>query len=197
MRLKLVFIFSYVLIILFGSEIEARWSKTLPRSENKKIAKEVKSQAFQTFPKKFQNKPDKEVNEKYCRFLLGAYKECLAKYVDFKLRKVQENEEKQPRWSGTLPRSESKKIPKITTPTNVKSQAFPNLTRKFQNMSSREKRKKYCRFLLGAYKECMAKYVDFKFGKLQENKEKPYTQKKYSTTLSPLIDRNEKIYVRI
>ena len=92
MRLKLVLIFSYA-VILFGSVIEARWSKTLPRSENKKIAKEVKSQAFQTFPKKFQNKPDKEVNEKYCRFLLGAYKECMAKYVDLKLGKVKENKE--------------------------------------------------------------------------------------------------------
>ena len=43
----------------------------------------------------------------------------------------------------------------------------------------------------------MAKYVDFKLGKVQENKEKPYRQKKSSTTSSPLIDRNEKIYVRI
>ena len=112
MRLKLVLIFSYVLVILFGSVIEARWSKTLPRSENKKIAKEV---------------------------------------------------------------------------------AFPKLARKFQNKSDREKKEKYCRFLLGAYKECMAKYVDFKLGKVQENEERPYRQKKPSTTSSPL----EKIYVRI
>ena len=84
MRLKVVLIFSHILVILFGSVIEARWSKTLPRSENKKItkiAKEVKSQAFQTLPM-----------EKYRRFLLVAYKECLAKYVDFKARKFQENE---------------------------------------------------------------------------------------------------------
>ena len=96
MRLKLVLIFSYVLVILFGSVIEARWSKTLPRSENKKIPKipkEVKSQAFPTFPKKFQNKSDKEIMEKYCGFLLGAYKECMAKYVDLKLGKVHENKE--------------------------------------------------------------------------------------------------------
>ena len=124
MRLKLVLIFSYA-VILFGSVIQARWSRPLQRSENRKIPdiftskREVKSQNFPTVPKGILNKPDKEVIEKYC-------------------------------W-----------------------------------------------FLLGAYKECMAKYVDFKFGKLQENKEKPYTQKKYSTTLSPLIDRNEKIYVRI
>ena len=87
MRLKVVLIFSHILVILFGCVIEARWSKTLPRSENKKIAKEVKSQAFPTLPRKFQNKSDKEIMEKYCRFLLGAYKECLAKYVDFKLKK--------------------------------------------------------------------------------------------------------------
>ena len=197
MRLKVVLIFSHILVILVGSVIEARWSKTLPRSENKKIAKitkEVKSQAFQTHPRKFQNK---EIMEKYCRFLLGAYKECLKKYADLKLRKVQENEEKQPRWSGTLPRSENKKIPKITTPTNVKSQAFPYLPRKFQDKSDREKKEKYCRFLLGAYKECMAKYVDLKLGKVQENEGKPYRQKKPSTTSSPLIDRHENIYVRI
>ena len=193
MRLKLVLIFSYVLVILFGSVIEARWSKTLPRSENKKIAKEVKSQAFPTLPWKFQNMSDKEIMEKYCRFLLGAYKECLAKYVDLKLRKVHKNEEKQPKWSGTLPRSENKKIPKITTPTNVKPQAFPKLPRKFQNKSDGEKKKKYWCFLLGAYKECIAKYVDFKLGKVQENKKRPYREKKPSTTSSPL----EKIYVRI
>ena len=124
MRLKRVLIFSYVLVVLFGSVIEARWSKTLPRSENKKI-------------------------------------------------------------------------PKITTPTNVKSRAFPNLPRKFQNKSDREKKEKYCRFLLGAFKECMTKYVDLKLGKFQENKENPYRQKKTSTTSSPPIDRHEKIYVRI
>ena len=197
MRLKVVLIFSHILVILVGSVIEARWSKTLPRSENKKIAKEVKSQAFQTLPRKFENKSDKVIMEKYCRFLLGAYKECLEKYVDFKLRKVQENEEKQPRWSGTLPRSENKKLPKITTPTNVKSQAFPNLPRKFQDKSDREKKEKYCRFLLGAYKECMTKYADLKLGKVQENEEKPYRQKKPSTTSSPQIDRHEKVYVRI
>ena len=122
MRLKVVLIFSHILVILFGSVIEARWSKTLPRSETKKmskIAKEVKSQAFQTASRKFQNKSDKEIMLKFCHFLLGAYKECLAKYVDFKLRKVQENEEKQPRWSGTLPRSENKKITKTKSKTKI------------------------------------------------------------------------------
>ena len=99
----------------------------------------------------------------------------------------------QARWSRPLPRSENKKIPKITTPTNVKPQAFPKLPRKFQNKSDREKKEKYCRFLLGAYKECMAKYGDFKLGKVQENKKRPYRQEKPSTTSSPL----EKIYVRI
>ena len=97
-----------------------------------------------------------------------------------------------PKLSGTLPRSENKKIPKITTPTNVKSRAFPKLPRKFQNKSDREKKEKCCRFLLGAYKECMA-YVEFKLGKVQENEERPYRQKKPSTTSSPL----EKISVRI
>ena len=200
MRLKVVLIFSHILVILIGSVIEARWSKTLPRSENKKIAKigeEVKSQAFQTLPKKFQNKSEKEIMEKYCRFLLGADKECLAKYVDVKLRKFQENKEKQTRWSGFLPRSENKKMPKIKTPTNVKSQFFSNQPKNFQDKSDREKMDKYCRFLLGAYKECMAKYVDLKLGKVHENQENPYKQKKPSTTSSPPIDRHEKIYVRI
>ena len=66
----------------------------------------------------------------------------------------------------------------------MKSHAFPNLPKKFQDKSDRKKMDKYCRFLLGAYKECMAKYVDLKLGKVHENKENPYKQKKPSTTSS-------------
>ena len=54
---------------------------------------------------------------------------------------------------------------------------------------------KYCRFLLGAYEECMAKYGKKKERKVQENEEKQHRGQKTSTTSS--IDTNEKVYVRI
>ena len=160
MRLNKILNFSYLVIligILFGSEIQAnlgnykaRWiSRTLTRSDTKKILKqltrsknkkipklstrsennqipenltrsenykipkslaisennkskipksqkEVKSQGFSSYPNEFQKKSDKEIIGKYCRFLLGAYKACVANFLGFKLRrKVWENEEKQ------------------------------------------------------------------------------------------------------
>ena len=212
MRLNLVLIFSYA-VILFGSVIQARWSRPLPRSENKKITKiftsrrEVKSQDFPTVPKGFLNKPDKEVIEKYCRFLLGAYQECMEKYVDFKLRKVWENEEKPYRGQTTsttsspliatsekISRSRNKKLSKKFT---RQTKAFPSPTKKFQNKLDKETMEKYCQFLLGAYEECMAKYVKMKQRKVQENEEEQHRGQKTSSTSSPLIDTNEKVYVRI
>ena len=105
MRLNLVLYF-LVIAILFGSVIQARWSRTLPRIENKKMTKttrqtDKKSQTFPSLPKEFQNKSDQEIMEKYCLFLLGAYKECMEKYFGFKLRKVQKNEERQYRRQNT------------------------------------------------------------------------------------------------
>ena len=216
MRLKLVLIFSYA-VILFGSVIQARWSRPLPRSRNKKIPKiftnqiEVGSQDFPTVPKGFLNKPDKEVIDKYCRFLLGAYEECMEKFGDFKLRKIRENEEKTYRRQTTsttsspfitisekISKSRNKKVPKkFTRQTKVKSQVYPSPTKKFQNMLDKETMQKYCQFLLGAYEECMAKYVKMKPRKVQENEEKQHRGQKTSATSSPLIDTNEKVYVRI
>ena len=67
----------------------------MTRLENNKIAKsqkEVKSQGFSSYPKE----SDKEIIGKYCRFLLGAYRACVANFLSLKLRrKVRENEEKQ------------------------------------------------------------------------------------------------------
>ena len=216
MRLKLVLIFSYA-VILFGSVIQARWSRPLQRSENRKIPdiftskREVKSQNFPTVPKGILNKPDKEVIEKYCWFLLGAYKECMTKYATFKLRKVQENEEKPFRGQTTsttsspfittsekMPGSRNKKLPtKFTHQTKANSQAFPRLNKKFRNNLDKETMEKYCRFLLGAYEECMAKYGKIKERKVQENEEKQHRGQKTPTISSTLIDTNEKVYVRI
>ena len=125
MRLNIFLNFSYLVILiitLFGSEIQAslgnykaRWiSRTLTRSDIKKILvipkkiarsennkipksqKEVKSQGFSPYPKEFQKKSDKEIIGKYCRFLLGAFRACVANFLGFKLRrKLRENEEKQ------------------------------------------------------------------------------------------------------
>ena len=73
--------------------------ESLTRSENNKmpkIQKEVKSQGFSSYPNEFQKKSNKEIIGKYCRFLLGAYKACVANFLGLKLRrKVWENEEKQ------------------------------------------------------------------------------------------------------
>lgn len=73
--------------------------ESLTRSENNEIPKsqkEVKSQGFSSYPKEFQKMSDKEIIGKYCRFLLGAYKACVANFLGLKLRrKVRENEEKQ------------------------------------------------------------------------------------------------------
>ena len=105
MRLNLVLYF-LVIAILFGSLIQARWSRTLPRLENKETPRttrqtDKKSQTFSSLPKEFQNKSDQEIMERYCLFLLGAYNECMEKYLGFKLRKVQKNEEKQYRRQNT------------------------------------------------------------------------------------------------
>ena len=216
MRLNLVLIFSYA-VILFGSVIQARWSRPLPRSENRKIPdifpsqRKVKSQNFPTVPKGFLIKPDKEAMEKYCWFLLGAYKECMTKYAAFKLRKVREKEEKPFRGQTTsttsnpliatsekIPGSRNKKLPaKFSHHTKAKSQAFPSLHKKFQNNLDKETMEKHCRFLLGAYEECMAKYGKMKERKVQENEEKQQRGQKTSTISSMLIDTNEKVYVRI
>ena len=59
-----------------------------------KSQKEGKSQGFSSYPKEFQKQFDKEIIGKYCRFLLGAYKACVANFLGFKLRrKVGGNEE--------------------------------------------------------------------------------------------------------
>ena len=66
------------------------------KNEMPKSKKEVKFQGFSFYPEEFQKKSDEEIIGKYCRFLLGAYKACLANFLGFKLRrKVWENEEKQ------------------------------------------------------------------------------------------------------
>ena len=105
MRLSL-FLNIVCMIILFGS-LESRWSRTLPRSETKKILKifksqtMVKSRSIQSLPKRFRKKSSNKIMNKYCRFLLGAYEECLEKYLGFNLRNVQQNEEKQKRRQNT------------------------------------------------------------------------------------------------
>ena len=196
MRLNLVLIFSYV-FILFGSVIQARWSRPLPRSENRKIPniftsrRKVKYQNFPTVPEGFLNKTDKEVMENYCPYLLGAYKECMAKYVDSKLRKVQKKEEK-PYRGQTMSTTSSPLIAttekisglrnkKFTCQTKVKYQGFPSPNKTFQNNLDKETMEKYCRFLLGAYEECMAKYVKMKQRKVRENEEKQHRGQKPST----------------
>ena len=170
MRLNIILNFSYLVILiitLFGSEIQAslgnykaRWiSRTLTRSDTKKIPKqftrlennkipklstgsennkipesltrsennkiaksqkEVKSQGFSSYPKEFQKKSDKEIIVKYCRFLLGAYKACVANLLGLKLRrKVRKNEEKQKKKREDTSRTVLP-IPTTSSPSNEK-----------------------------------------------------------------------------
>ena len=65
--------------------IEARWSRTLPsnpKQEIKKVQKTQKDNFSDLYPflaSIFQKRSPKIV-ETYCRFLLGAFKECMTKY---------------------------------------------------------------------------------------------------------------------
>ena len=61
----------------------------------------VKYGGIQSLPKRFRKKSSNEIMNKYCRFLFGAYEECLEKYLGFNLRNVRQNEEKQKRKQST------------------------------------------------------------------------------------------------
>ena len=64
----------------------------------------------------FQKKFDKETIGKYCRFVLGAYRACVANFLGFKLRrKARENEEKQMRKRENT----STTVLPISTPTSL------------------------------------------------------------------------------
>ena len=92
------------------------------------------------------------------------------------------------------PDQETKNYPQNS---HIRQKQTPRLNKKFRNNLDKETMEKYCRFLLGAYEECMAKYGEMKERKVQENEEKQQRGQKTSTTSSTLIDTNEKVYVRI
>ena len=93
MRFNIVFIF--LILAFFGTEIKARWSRNLPKSKKNqpfKIQSTQKSTSkdFSFLPKRFQNKSIAEIYEGYCQFLLGASKECMKQYIEFKKEKFQD-----------------------------------------------------------------------------------------------------------
>ena len=73
MRFNVVFII--LILAFFGTEIQARWSKIVPKSKNNppfKILSTQKSTSkeFPFLPKRFQNKSIAEIYERYCQFIL-------------------------------------------------------------------------------------------------------------------------------
>ena len=76
---------NFIVHLIFWTVIQARWSRTLPSSLRYK-GKKVQQTERDNFEKKFPilssifKKNSLKVVEKYCRFLLGAFKECMAKY---------------------------------------------------------------------------------------------------------------------
>ena len=86
MRFNVVFV---ILILAFcGTEMQARWSKIVPKSKNNQPFKILSTQKstskeFPFLPKRFQNKSIAEIYERYCQFILGASKECIKQYIEF------------------------------------------------------------------------------------------------------------------
>ena len=76
---------NFIVHLIFWTVIQARWSRTLPSSlvyKGKKVQQTERDNFEKKFPilsSKFK-KNSLKVVEKYCRFLLGAFKECMAKY---------------------------------------------------------------------------------------------------------------------
>ena len=86
MRFNVVFII--LILAFFGTEIQARWSKIVPKSKNNQPFKILSTQKstskeFPFLPKRFQNKSIAEIYERYCQFILGASKECIKQYIEF------------------------------------------------------------------------------------------------------------------
>ena len=187
MRLNIILNFSYLvilIIILFGSEIQASlgnykaiWiSRTLQRSETKKI------------PKKFTRSESNKIPKLSTRSENNKIPESLTRSENNKMSKI-------------LTRSENNKIPKSKK--EVKSQGFSPYPKEFQKKSDKEIIGKYCRFLLGAYRACVANFLGFKLRrKVRENKEKQKKKREdTSTTVLPIPTTsslpNEKIYFRL
>ena len=114
MKLKNTFqlIFCYLILYIV---IEARWIRTLPsnlKQEIKKLKKTQRDNFSDLYPfltSIFQNSSTKIV-ETYCRFLLGAFKECMTKYHS-------EYKSHYEKWNNTEEEIRS------TTPTPIMSQS--------------------------------------------------------------------------
>ena len=81
MRLNIL-IYIFLILAFFGTEIQARWSG------NPQYTK-INFKRFSIPDKKFQSKSIAENYEGYCGFLLGASKECMKKYIEFKKERFQ------------------------------------------------------------------------------------------------------------
>ena len=72
----------FLIIAFFGTEIQARWSG------NPQFTK-INFKRFSIPDKKISSKSIAEIYEGYCGFLLGASKECMKKYIEFKKERFQ------------------------------------------------------------------------------------------------------------
>ena len=81
MRFNIV-ICIFLILAFFGTEIQARWSRN-PQYTKSNFKR------FSIPDQKFQSKSIAEIYERYCQFLLGASKECMKKYIEFKKERFQ------------------------------------------------------------------------------------------------------------
>ena len=106
MRFNVVFII--LILAFFGTEIQARWSKIVPKSKNNQPFKILSTQKstskeFPFLPKRFQNKSIAEIYERYCQFILGASTECIKQYIEFKRERFQVKPTTSPTSFNTFP----------------------------------------------------------------------------------------------
>ena len=93
MRFNIVFIF--LILAFFQTEIQARWSRILPKSKKNQPSEiqstqKSTSKYFPFLPKQFQDKSIAKIYKGYCQFLLGASKECMEQFLKFKKGKFQD-----------------------------------------------------------------------------------------------------------
>ena len=111
MRFNIVFIF--LILAFFQTEIQARWSRILPKSKKNQPSEIQSTQKstsnfFPFLPKQFQDKSIEKIYKGYCQFLLGASKECMEQFLKFKKGKFQDKPTTSPTASATFSTTSTK-----------------------------------------------------------------------------------------
>ena len=113
MRFNIV-ICIFLILAIFGTEIQARWSRILPKSKKNQPSEinstqKSTSEEYPFLPKQFQDKSTAKIYEGYCQFLLGATEECMKQFLKFKKEKFQDKPTTSP--TRSLPSETSENIP--------------------------------------------------------------------------------------